>query len=257
MRKSIITACCLLSTIILSPHVNASINSDLIEAMKDAATPNKSVSREEWIAGIDALGESLVKADALISSDGGNKKIYFDGIKNNLTNGKEHKFIEDRLCELLEKDNIECDRQSSDEPFPANFNGLILKGSIDNSSVMIGNEKALAYSMQLEIVQNQKTVWKDSVMLVPGNSQYEEEPVVSQTIVTGAIMKPHFRPLRPCVGSSRPILIINNNGVRVIPTGRHRMHPYSPRSPTVIVMPRPQVSHPAPPPRPTPRPRMR
>ena len=242
MRKSIITACCLLSAIILSPHINASINSDLIEAMKDAATPNKSVSREEWIAGIDALGESLVKADALISSDGGNKKIYFDGIKTNLTNGKEHKFIEDRLCELLEKDNIECDRQSSDEPFPANFNGLILKGSIDNSSVMIGNEKALAYSMQLEIVQNQKTVWKDSVMLVPGNSQYEEEPVVSQTIVTGAIMKPHFRPLRPCIGSSRPILIINNNGVRVIPTGRHRMHPYSP---------------PAPPPRPAPRPRMR
>ena len=93
MRKTITTAACLLCAAILCPHVNASINSDLIEAMKDAATPNKSVSREEWIAGIDALCESLVKADALISPDGGNKKIYFDGIKNNLTNGNEHKFI--------------------------------------------------------------------------------------------------------------------------------------------------------------------
>ena len=74
MRKTITTAACLLCAAILCPHVNASINSDLIEAMKDAATPNKSVSREEWIAGIDALCESLVKADALISPDGGNKK---------------------------------------------------------------------------------------------------------------------------------------------------------------------------------------
>lgn len=118
-----------------------SIDSDLIEAMKNAAETNKTVSREEWLEGIETLADSLLKSEAALSPDGGNEKIYFSGIKNALTSGNEHKFIEDRLCELLKNGSAEIFGRDSDSPFPPEPESLSLKGSIENASAIIGGAK--------------------------------------------------------------------------------------------------------------------
>lgn len=230
-----------------------SIDSDLIEAMKNAAETNKTVSREEWLEGIETLADSLLKSEAALSPDGGNEKIYFSGIKNTLTSGNEHKFIEDRLCELLKNGSAEIFGRDSDSPFPPEPESLSLKGSIENASAIIGGAKVPAYSLSLELEKKGQTVWKDGVLLIPSGSYVEEKPVAAQRIiVTGAIMKTNLRPMRRPGGFvQRPIVIINEDGVRIIPAGRHRMHPYSPRPRPIAIIPKPPK--PNPPPKPLPR----
>lgn len=229
-----------------------SIDSDLIEAMKNAAETNKTVSREEWLEGIETLADSLLKSEAALSPDGGNEKIYFSGIKNTLTSGNEHKFIEDRLCELLKNGSAEIFGRDSDSPFPPEPESLSLKGSIENASAIIGGAKVPAYSLSLELEKKGQTVWKDGVLLIPSGSYVEEKPVAAQRIiVTGAITKTNLRPMRRPGGFvQRPIVIINEDGVRIIPAGRHRMHPYSPRPRPIAIIPKPPK--PNPPPKPLP-----
>ena len=69
-------------------------------------------------------------------------------------------------------------------------------------------------------------------------------------------MKTNLRPMRyPGSFGPRPIVIINEDGVRVIPTGRYRMHPYSPRPRPIVIIPKPRPPKPNPPPKPRPQPR--
>lgn len=232
------------------------INSDLIEAMKNAADSNRAVSREEWLGGIETLADSLIKSEAALSPYGGNEKIYFGGIKNALTSGNEHKFIEDRLLERLKDGSVEICWQDS-APFPPAPGSLSLKGSIENASAIIGGEKTAGYSLSLELERNGQTVWKDGILLIPSGPYADEKPAAAQQItVSGAIMKTNFRPMRRPGGfGQRPIVIINGDGVRIIPTGRHRMHPYSPGPRPIVIIPKPKPPRPAPPPPPRPQPR--
>ncbi len=247
---------CAISALALAANAG-DINSDLIEAMKNAADSNKTVSREEWLEGVETLADSLIKSEAVLSPNGENEKLRFDGIKNALTSGNEHKFIEDRLRELLEKESVELVNRDGSTPFPPDAEGLILKGSIENSSAIIGGEKTAAYSMSLELEKNGQTIWKDGVLLIPSSPYVEEKPEAPQRmVVSGAIMKTHLRPMRHPGGfGQRPIVIINQDGVRVIPTGRYRMHPYSPGPRPIVIIPKPAPPKPNLPPKPRPQPR--
>jgi|GEM_PF-1344336 len=256
MGTKTIALACAISALACAAYAG-DIDSDLIEAMKNAAYENKTVSREEWLEGIETLADSLIKSEAALSPDGENGKIYFGGIKNSLTSGNEHKFIEDRLRELLKDGSFEISGQDSQSPFPPNPEGLSLKGSIENASAILGGEKTAAYSLSLELERNGQTVWKDGVLLIPSSPYVEEKPAATQqAAATGAIMKTNLRPMRyPGSFGSRPIVIINEDGVRVIPTGRYRMHPYSPRPRPIVIIPKPRPPKPNPPPKPRPQPR--
>lgn len=237
---------------IMQVEAIASQDDILIENMKNSISVNKSVPRAEWIEGIDTLADSLEASNATSAADGGNVRVYFDGIANNITNGAEHKFIEKRLLDILRNKNIPYSVQNPDSPFPPENVSCVLKGSIDNLSVIINNKKTNAYTIKLQLLKNDTQVWADSVMLVPQPlmETIQSQPVQTNTqvIISDAIMNSHMRPIRPLRPihgfSPKPAIVINGNGITIIPTGHYRMHPFSPRPNPIIIVPTPKTPRP-------------
>ena len=242
--------CTLLTIFGLFPAAQGAGDSELMAGMKKYAD-NKSVSRADWIAGADWLANNFADSAEGKTLLAANSELFFDGLKNTLTGGNEHKFIEQELARQLRNRGFTVHERDNITPFPPDAK-IVASGQIRNASVIADNSNRGGYKMTLKIESQNKTIWENETMLLPpqttnlshpSNSTQTTTTKETKIIISGGVFMPPVPP-----PPSRPIIIINGGGIIAKPPPPPRPHP----------MPFPphhnQIFRPAPPPAPAPMP---
>ena len=248
--KNRLILCTLLTIFGLFPAAQGAGDSELMAEMKKYAD-NKSVSRADWIAGADWLANNFADSAEGKTLLAANSELYFDGLKNTLTGGNEHKFIEQELACQLRNRGFTVHERDNITPFPPDAK-IVASGQIRNASVIADNSNRGGYKMTLKVESQNKTIWENEAMLLPpqttnlslpANSTQTTTTKETKIIISGGVFMPPAPP-----PPNRPIIIINGGGIIAKPPPPPRPHPtpFPPRHNPIF--------RPAPPPPPAPAP---